>query len=135
MPSPFPCSPVVREWLWKKIQIEKKKNQSISAGSMGASYMKGAHHAISICIITQVCFNNRPGICRYFLFSRHFLVPSLTKTYFCISDTSSSTAEFCCRIRTAMHLQKTLKQWKRQLHLKSQGKCGFTSYTTHVEYA
>ena len=25
MPSPFPCSPVTREWSWKKIQIEKKK--------------------------------------------------------------------------------------------------------------
>ena len=24
MPFPFPCSPVVHEWLWKKIQIEKK---------------------------------------------------------------------------------------------------------------
>ena len=25
MPSPFPCSPVIREWLWKKTKIEKKK--------------------------------------------------------------------------------------------------------------
>ena len=24
MPSPLPCSPVVREWLWKKVQIKKK---------------------------------------------------------------------------------------------------------------
>ena len=24
MISPFPCSPVTRKWLWKKIQIEKK---------------------------------------------------------------------------------------------------------------
>ena len=24
MPSPFPCSPVIREWSWKKTQIEKK---------------------------------------------------------------------------------------------------------------
>ena len=24
MPSPFPCSPVIRAWLWKKIQIEKR---------------------------------------------------------------------------------------------------------------
>ena len=25
MPSLFPCSPVIREWLWKKTQVEKKK--------------------------------------------------------------------------------------------------------------
>ena len=25
MPSPFPCSPVMREWSWKKTQIEKKR--------------------------------------------------------------------------------------------------------------
>ena len=25
MPFPFPCCPVVREWLWKKTQTEKKK--------------------------------------------------------------------------------------------------------------
>ena len=24
MPSPFSCSPVIRKWLWKKTQIEKK---------------------------------------------------------------------------------------------------------------
>ena len=24
MPSPFSCSPVIREWSWKKTQIEKK---------------------------------------------------------------------------------------------------------------
>ena len=24
MPSPFPCSPMLRKWLWKKTQIEKK---------------------------------------------------------------------------------------------------------------
>ena len=24
MPSPFSCSPAIREWLWKKTQIEKK---------------------------------------------------------------------------------------------------------------
>ena len=24
-PPPFPCSPVVHEWLWKKTQIEKKR--------------------------------------------------------------------------------------------------------------
>ena len=24
MPSPIPCSPVIREWLWKKTEIEKK---------------------------------------------------------------------------------------------------------------
>ena len=24
MPSPFPCIPVICEWLWKKTQIEKK---------------------------------------------------------------------------------------------------------------
>ena len=24
MSSPFPCSPVIREWSWKKTQIEKK---------------------------------------------------------------------------------------------------------------
>ena len=27
MPSPFPCSPVIRECLWKKTQIEKKKKK------------------------------------------------------------------------------------------------------------
>ena len=26
MPSPFSCSPVICEWLWKKTQIEKKMN-------------------------------------------------------------------------------------------------------------
>ena len=25
MPSPFPCSPVNRDWSWKKTPIEKKK--------------------------------------------------------------------------------------------------------------
>ena len=25
IPSPLPCSPVIREWLWKKAPIEKKK--------------------------------------------------------------------------------------------------------------
>ena len=25
MPSPFPYSPAIREWSWKKTQIEKKK--------------------------------------------------------------------------------------------------------------
>ena len=24
MPSPFPCNPIIREWLWKKTQIKKK---------------------------------------------------------------------------------------------------------------
>ena len=28
MPSPFPCSPVIREWSWKKTQIEKKKKKN-----------------------------------------------------------------------------------------------------------
>ena len=28
MPSPFTCSPVICEWLWKKTQIEKKKKKS-----------------------------------------------------------------------------------------------------------
>ena len=27
MSSPFPCSPVIREWSWKKTQIEKKKKK------------------------------------------------------------------------------------------------------------
>ena len=27
MPSPFPCSPVICEFLWKKTQIEKKKKK------------------------------------------------------------------------------------------------------------
>ena len=27
MSSPFPCSPVIREWLWKKSQIEKKQKK------------------------------------------------------------------------------------------------------------
>ena len=27
MSSPFPCSPVIREWLWKKTEIEKKKQK------------------------------------------------------------------------------------------------------------
>ena len=27
MPSPFPCSPVIRECSWKKTQIEKKKKK------------------------------------------------------------------------------------------------------------
>ena len=26
IPSPFPCRPAIREWLWKKIQIEKNKD-------------------------------------------------------------------------------------------------------------
>ena len=26
MPSPFPCSPVICEWLWKKAQIQNKKS-------------------------------------------------------------------------------------------------------------
>ena len=26
MPTPFSCSPVICEWLWKKTRIEKKKN-------------------------------------------------------------------------------------------------------------
>ena len=29
MPSPFPCSPVIRECLWKKTQIEKKVDQLV----------------------------------------------------------------------------------------------------------
>ena len=29
MPSPFPCSPVIRECSWKKTQIEKKKHNWI----------------------------------------------------------------------------------------------------------
>ena len=29
MSSPFPCSPVIREWSWKKTQIEKKKKKKI----------------------------------------------------------------------------------------------------------
>ena len=28
MPSPFPCSPVIREWLWKKNQREKKQQKN-----------------------------------------------------------------------------------------------------------
>ena len=28
MPSPFPCSPVIRECSWKKTQIEKKNKQA-----------------------------------------------------------------------------------------------------------
>ena len=28
MPSPFPCSPVIRECLWKKTHIEKKKKKN-----------------------------------------------------------------------------------------------------------
>ena len=28
-PPPFPCSPVIREWLWKKTQTEKKKINEI----------------------------------------------------------------------------------------------------------
>ena len=28
MPSPFPCSPMIRKWLWKKTQTEKKKKCS-----------------------------------------------------------------------------------------------------------
>ena len=27
MPSSFPCSPVIREWLWKKAQMKKKKKK------------------------------------------------------------------------------------------------------------
>ena len=27
MPSPFPCSPVIGQWLWKKTQIQKKKKK------------------------------------------------------------------------------------------------------------
>ena len=30
MLSPFYCSPVVCEWLWKKTQIEKKKKKKIA---------------------------------------------------------------------------------------------------------
>ena len=30
MPSPFPCSPVIREWSWKKTQIEKKQKKNRS---------------------------------------------------------------------------------------------------------
>ena len=29
MPSPFPCNSVIREWLWKKIQIEKNGPKSL----------------------------------------------------------------------------------------------------------
>ena len=29
MPSPFPCSPVIREYSWKKTEIEKKKSYNI----------------------------------------------------------------------------------------------------------
>ena len=29
MPSPFPCSPLIHEWLWKKTQIEKKVTYSL----------------------------------------------------------------------------------------------------------
>ena len=27
---PFPCSPMIREWSWQKIQTEKKKNNKMS---------------------------------------------------------------------------------------------------------
>ena len=29
MPSPFPCSPVICEWLWEKTQIEKKNSAQL----------------------------------------------------------------------------------------------------------
>ena len=31
MASPFPCSPVIREWLWKKTQIEKENKGIVNA--------------------------------------------------------------------------------------------------------
>ena len=34
MPSPFPCSPVIHEWLWKKTQIEKKILQIIAISQL-----------------------------------------------------------------------------------------------------
>ena len=30
MPYPFPCSPVIREWLWKKTLVEKQSVNYIS---------------------------------------------------------------------------------------------------------
>ena len=35
MPFPFPCSPVIREWLWKKTQIEKKKKNKNKNKNLG----------------------------------------------------------------------------------------------------
>ena len=38
MPSPFPCSLVIREWLWKKSQIE---NKYIMKGTVSVSSLFG----------------------------------------------------------------------------------------------
>ena len=35
MPSPFPCSHVIREWLLKKTKIEKRKKRGILFPNMG----------------------------------------------------------------------------------------------------
>ena len=38
MPSPFPCSPVIREWLWKKTQIEKNIYLSVDGADKFSGY-------------------------------------------------------------------------------------------------
>ena len=35
MPSPFPCSPVIRECSWKKTPIKKKKDMYLSDDNLG----------------------------------------------------------------------------------------------------
>ena len=40
MPSPFPCSPVIRECSWKKTQIGKKKTFCSMAASVAEIYIQ-----------------------------------------------------------------------------------------------
>ena len=40
MPSPFPCSPVICEWSWKKTQIEKKSNSTFTLASKNFGFGK-----------------------------------------------------------------------------------------------
>ena len=82
MSSPFPCSPVIREWLWKKPQIKKKnswlhisfctKLQSFWFTTFGNSWMKIISK--DFCTFTGVDIAIYMGPCRksYILLVRKF---------------------------------------------------------------
>ena len=60
MPSPFPCSPLIREWSWKKTQTKKIINSMVVEARQSFQFFRQ---------ITWFLGNNRTlSKCRYRIF-------------------------------------------------------------------
>ena len=65
MPSPFSCNPVIREWLWKKNQIKKKKTREEDFPFDISQTREKFKKCINICREAAMKIKTKSGIQRF----------------------------------------------------------------------